>query len=149
MRPGTVVVIPRLGDPMERARVLIVDDDSALCEVNTLILELAGYSVTTSPTTGTQAVAAAVGGQPQVIVCRPRYRSDDPTWQVITHLGTNPQTRSIPVVLIASDARVASQRRSLPNVRRVISAPYELTTFRAAIAACVADTHKESGTKAG
>ncbi|SRR5579883_2550564 len=113
-------------------RVLLIESQSELRELNELILREAGYQVTLLPP-GTDPVTTAAQTSPDVIVVhiRPRQPED---WQIIDRLNADPRTETIPVVALSSSERLLAEARAAPTVEQVIVMPYDIDALQRAVA---------------
>jgi CheY-like chemotaxis protein len=116
----------------QKPRVLLIEDDSSLRELNTLILREAGYQVETLPTNA-EPVAVAARTHPDAIVVHIRYNKPE-DWQIIDRLNADPRTETIPVVAISSSERLVAEARAAPVVEQAVVMPYDIDALQRAVA---------------
>ena len=95
----------------ERLKVLIVDDDPFITEMYRLRLEADGYEVITARD-GEEGLARAGTDTPGFICLDYRLPGIDGL-EVLERLQADPSTKSIPVIMLSSDADPAVQDRGL------------------------------------
>lgn len=83
-----------------KKKILVADDDPAILEVITLILEDAGYIVTTS--VNGETVKKVHGELPDLILLD-IWMSGMDGRDVCKHLRVKPQTKHIPIVMISAN----------------------------------------------
>src|SRR5579884_3294577 len=116
----------------KKPRVLLVESESSLRQLNELILHEAGYQVQTIPLEG-DPDAIAAQSCPDVIVVRIRHNTPE-DWQIIDRLNANPKTETIPVVVISDWERAVVEAQAAPVVRQAIVMPYDIDALRQAVA---------------
>ena len=116
----------------EPAKVLLVESEPALRELEDQVLSDAGYQVQELPDDG-DPVAFADQMAPQVIVLSIGPAAPD-DWQIIDRLQSNPNTRAIPVVVISTSRRKAANAAASTNVSEAVVAPYDIDSLETAVA---------------
>ncbi len=134
-----------MNPPRDRstARILLVDDEPDQIEMYQYALETAAFDVVTA-FDGTSAIARAHDVAPDLIVLDVRL-PDISGWDVCSALKTDPETASIPIVILTAAASVTLARdaaRSGCTAYLVKPCyPDELTrTIRAVLETSSADT---------
>ena len=136
--------LPMESTPGGAGRVLVVDDDEALCDLVHAVLTDEGHAVTVLCGAGSEAVRAAVGQlEPDCVLLDGQsplgYGAswDDAAW--LTARG-----RRVPVVMLSAqvadppEAREgASQRSRAAGFSAVVAKPFELDELVAAVASAV------------
>ena len=119
----------------EPAKVLLVESEPALRELEDQVLSDAGYQVQVLPEHG-DPVAFADQTSPQVIVISigPTVPDD---WQIIDRLQSNPKTRAIPIVVISTSRRRAANAAASTNVSETVVAPFDIDSLETAVAAAL------------
>lgn len=117
--------------PPPTARVLLVEPNPALRELNETILQEAGCTVETPPD-GVDAVAFAMQSHPQGIVLGIHYNAPQGE-HILDQLQANPTTRDIPVVVTATTAQIAAHARATPIARYTIVEPYDIQQLENAV----------------
>lgn len=117
--------------PSAAARVLLVEQNPALRDLNETILEEAGCAVEMPPD-GVDAVAFAEQSHPQGIVLGIHYNAPQGE-HILDQLQANPTTRDIPVVVTATTAQLAAQARATPLARYTIVEPYDIQQLENAV----------------
>ena len=113
-------------------RVLLVEDNPAVRELNNMILSEGGYQVEELPPR-TDPVAFAQNLVPDVIVVQIALRGPY-TEDLLDRLEAEPSTRTIPIVVIATGEELAAAAKAGPNVRAAVVAPYDLDALESAVA---------------
>src|SRR5579883_2511382 len=112
-------------------RVLLIEQESDLRQLNELILREAGYTVVTVPPTD-DPVEAAARLHPSVIVLR--IRAGEPRdWALLDRLEGDARTAATPVVVIATAAREMVEAEAAPSVRQAVVMPYDIDALRRAV----------------
>ena len=131
-RASTMKVIRERGDG-RRGTVLIVEDDVDAREVMQMVLESAGYAVTTA-SNGLEGVGRLhLQPRPDVIVCdlmMPVMNG----WDFCAAKSRDPEVASIPVVIVSAVAKVASRQPSPGDI--TLAKPLDIDRFLAAIEQC-------------
>ncbi len=113
------------------ARVLLIESDSDLRQLNELILKEFGYEVETAPPTD-DPVETVATRRPAVVVLH--LRPNEPRdWQILDRLQGDLRTEAVPVVVIAGAPRVEVEARAAPTVRQAVVMPYDIDALRAAV----------------
>jgi len=112
-------------------RVLLIEDEAGLRDLNDTILREAGYRVEKVPPNADPADFAAKT-LPDVIVVRilPSAPQD---WQILDALTANPKTETIPVVVISSTERTAVEAKAAPIVNQAVIMPYNIDALEQAV----------------
>jgi CheY-like chemotaxis protein len=113
-------------------RVLLVEPDPALRELNKTILEEARYTVETPPEGG-DAFTFAEHAHPQVIVLGIHGKSSQ-VWHVLDQLQANPDTRDIPIVVVSTSNELAAQAKASPQAQQAVVGPYNIQDLESALA---------------
>lgn len=113
-------------------RVLLIESDPALRELNETILQEAGYTVETPPEGG-DVLAFVEQTHPQVIVLGIQGNSDR-SWHILDQLQANPHTRDIPVVVVSTSSRLAAQAKASPQAQQAVVGPYNIWDLETAVA---------------
>src|SRR6185437_13872015 len=61
-------------------------------------------------------------------------------WQVLDQLQANPQTRTIPVVIVSTSETVAARAQAAPvvgSIGNTVVAPYDISTLEEAVASAL------------
>src|SRR5205085_10103624 len=90
-------------------RVLVVDDDRSLTDPLRMVLEDAGYAVTTA-SNGREAVHAAVTDPPDVVVLDIVMPEMD-GWETSDHLLSHERTSKIPIIFLSARTTAEDQLR--------------------------------------
>lgn len=116
----------------KESRVLLIENEVGLRDLNDTILREAGCRVENLPPYSDPADFAAQT-LPDVIVVRilPNAPQD---WQILDALTANPKTEAIPVVVISSTERNAVEAKAAPNVNQVVIMPYNVDALEQAVA---------------
>lgn len=101
----------RKASKANKGRILVVDDEPALCDLLVLILERQGYDVVTA-TSGREALEQITLRRPDLITLDLRMPDID-GWYVLRHLKESQITASIPVLVVSAKADRASIRSAL------------------------------------
>ena len=117
--------------------VLIIDDESDICEVAQASLEIMREWQVISAMTGAEGLAKAIAAQPDAILLD-IILSDVEGVTVLQQLKNNPSTRAIPVILLTARARRSDlyQFAQWP-VAAVITKPFNPATLADQIAAAI------------
>ena len=83
------------------ARILVIEDDSAIRATLTDMLELNGYGVVHAAT-GPDGVAAARANRPDIILTDISMPPGFSGFEVIQTLHADEQTRAIPIIIISA-----------------------------------------------
>lgn len=122
---------------MERARVLIVDDNAISVELAAFLLEEAGFAVDVRPD-GTQLIEHVVRTRPQLVLMDMQLPGTD-GMQLTAALKQDPRTASIPVVAFTAYAMKGDQARMrAAGCTDYIAKPIDVASFAARIAALLA-----------
>jgi two-component system, OmpR family, phosphate regulon response regulator PhoB len=115
------------------ARVLILDEDPALCDQYRTLLEDHGYTATTATTL--PEIDTVIRLQPDLILMDHFYGSTPPGWIFLIQLRTFTETEQIPVVLCtANRAAVAAEARDLATFNvNVVYTPFDPSDLLATI----------------
>ena len=126
---GLAVSAERLVDRALVRRVLIVEDDPALSELLTMVIDEQGYEVT-AVASGLAAIEAARQLRPDVITLDLGLPDIDGQ-AVLDLLGADVRTSSIPVVVVSAFAEVLQPSS---QVCAVIGKPFDLNGLLKTIA---------------
>jgi len=85
---------------MHKKKILVADDDPAILEVITLILEDAGYEVTNS--VNGETVEKADGALPDLILLD-IWMSGMDGREICKHLKTKQKTKNIPIIMVSAN----------------------------------------------
>lgn len=128
-----------------KRRVLIVEDNLDVRELDHAILDLAGFAVDEVPPE-TNPASYATTSCPDAILTSIRTGArfalipQEPTdWDLVDELRANPATRAIPVVVTVVEERLIADARAAPNVRAAVLAPFDIDTLTAAVRAALDD----------
>lgn len=100
-----------MGRRKSRKKVLVVDDDPTILEVFDLLLSDAGYDVELAEN-GRSALTIVERSRPDLIMLdlmMPVMNG----WDVMHTLRTQPESRSIPVIILSADQNVESKANEL------------------------------------
>jgi two-component system cell cycle response regulator DivK len=92
------------------ARILVVEDDTDICHLVSLLLERAGHDVLMAAD-GAEGIVLAQHTLPDLIVMDlvlPRVDG----WVAIGHLKGDPRTRHIPILVLSAHAQVDDRMRA-------------------------------------
>lgn len=105
-------------------RILIIDDDEAICELIRISLEAARDWQVLTAHSGKEGLARACAERPDAILLDVMIPDmDGPT--IVQALRADPATQSIPVVLLTGSVPPADEGRPAnPQVEAVISKPF-------------------------
>ena len=118
--------------PTRKLIVLLIEGTPDLAELERLILEDAGYQVEVTPPNA-RAVPTAQRIKPAAIVLGiPPVHPEE--WEIVDQLNTNPDTRTIPVVVISTGESTVAAAKATPNVREGVVAPYDISALQTAVA---------------
>jgi len=84
-------------------KILVVDDDRDVFESMKIVLEAEGYSVSWA-TNGTDALAMARSGHPDLVILDVMMNSDDEGFQVSYAMRQEKELSCIPIVMVTSVA---------------------------------------------
>jgi CheY-like chemotaxis protein len=123
------------GDTLCQKRILVIEDDAAICQVVQVSLsKFGGYDVLDA-LSGQAGLAIAEREHPDAILLDLGLPGMD-GFEVLQQLQANPLTQSIPVVfLTANAAQVNRQVASPVGMVGVISKPFDVLTLSNQIAA--------------
>lgn len=82
-------------------KILIVDDDRDVFESMKIVLEAEGYAVDWA-VNGTEAIAKATSGRPDLMILDVMMTTDDEGFQVSYAMRKDPQLTHIPIVMVTS-----------------------------------------------
>lgn len=118
-------------------RVLLVDYEPDLRELEELILREASYQVVVASPHANLAYQVE-HARPDVVVfsIRPHEPAD---WTSIDWMRSHPSLRAIPVVVISTAEGIVARAHAAPNVRATVVAPYDVGTFQGAVATALGD----------
>jgi CheY-like chemotaxis protein len=108
---------------VSEARILIIDDEAAVCDVMAMILEDAGY-VVEKATGGLEALARIKKKLPALVVLD-LMMPNVSGWDVYQTLRAAKRTRKVPVVVVSADRDVLARARTL-GANALISKPFQL-----------------------
>lgn len=114
-------------------RVLVVDDEDAICDTVATILEDEGYSVTTA--VNGEALKAAADAPPDVIILDIMMPLMDGP-EVYRRLHLDPRTASIPVVVMTAAGNAQSWARKL-GATAALQKPFALNTLITTVARAI------------
>lgn len=112
-------------------RVLLIEPNETLQELNEQILDLFGYRVQTPPPQA-DLVAYVEQTSPEVVVLGVRPNTPDDL-KLLELLQANPQTRQIPVVVITTNPEIGASAKAVPVARDLIVAPYDIDALANAV----------------
>lgn len=113
-----------------RAKVLIVDDDPAILDAISLILEDEGYDVSTA--SGGDIVSIAEREQPDIVLLDIRLSGQDGR-DVCRALKTAPTTARVPVLMISANQHGAAYAQQA-GADDYLAKPFELDDILAKVA---------------
>ena len=113
-----------------RAKVLIVDDDPAILDAISLILEDEGYGVSTA--SGGDIVSIAEREQPDIVLLDIRLSGQDGR-DVCRALKTAPKTARVPVLMISANQHGAAYAQQA-GADDYLAKPFELDDILAKVA---------------
>lgn len=90
------------GGSEERRSILVVDDNEAVIEIFGLVLEKAGYDVSTV-TSGAESVAYLENARPDLIILDVMMGDMD-GWETLALIRKNPRTTDTPVIMLTGKA---------------------------------------------
>lgn len=82
-------------------KILIVDDDRDVFESMKIVLEAEGYAVDWA-VNGTEAIAKAKSGKPDLMILDVMMTTDDEGFQVSYAMRKDPQLTHVPIVMVTS-----------------------------------------------
>jgi len=97
-----VVDVDTGGGDDERRSILVVDDNEAVIEIFSLVLEKAGYDVTTA-TSGAECISYLENAQPDLIILDVMMGDMD-GWETLDRIRKNPSTADTPVIMLTGKA---------------------------------------------
>ena len=112
-------------------RVLLIEPNETLQELNEQILELFGYRVHTPPR-DVDLVAYIEQTCPEVVVLGVRPNEPDDL-HLLDLLQANPRTRQIPVVVITTNPEIGASAKAIPVARDLVVAPYDIDALANAV----------------
>lgn len=112
-------------------RVLLIEPNETLQDLNEQILDLFGYHVQTPPPHA-DLVPYVEQNRPEVIVLGARPNEPDDL-KLLELLQANPQTRKIPVVVITTNPAIGASAKAIPVARDLIVAPYDIDALANAV----------------
>src|SRR5690242_11320169 len=112
-------------------RVLLIEPNEVLQELNEQILELFGYRVQTAPPNA-DLVAYVEQTCPEVVVLGVRPNEPDDL-NLLDLLQANPRTRQIPVVVITTNPEIGASAKAIPVARDLVVAPYDIDALADAV----------------
>jgi CheY-like chemotaxis protein len=107
---------------------LVVDDEDSIRELIEVTLQMEGYRTLGAPD-GQTALALARVHRPDVVTLDIMMPGMD-GWQVAAHLGRDPLTRDVPIVVVSGKPLAeldAAPDRSLASA--VLTKPFDFATF--------------------
>jgi CheY-like chemotaxis protein len=107
-------------------QIMIVDNDRDNLELMQMILECAGYDVEGS-TTGEEIQQGHPDELPDLILLDIKQAEDEGR-ALCTHLKTNEQTKSVPIILLSESVTVRQLKAVYP-ADDFIAKPFELDTL--------------------
>lgn len=116
--------VAQRGEPVEprRARVLLAEDETALQELFTDYLELAGFEVRTEKD-GLAALEGVHAWNPDVLVLDIKMPKLD-GWEVCRRLKGNPATEKLPIILLtAFDQTTDHEKAAALSVQDYVAKP--------------------------
>jgi diguanylate cyclase (GGDEF)-like protein len=109
---------------VERARVLVADDDAGVRDLCSSILEGEGFAVDTAAD-GEQAIERALANPPDLVLLDIRMPKGD-GWQVAKALAADPRTQQVPIVLMTGRADSELLDRAVEaGARDFVHKPFE------------------------
>ena len=115
---------------VQNTRVLVVDDDAAIRDIITMVLENDGYHVDTA-CNGAEALRKADEHQPDAVILDAMMPVMD-GWEFLAEWRTRPAERRAPVLLVSA---VGSWRTALDlGAQGYLSKPFDLVSLEAALA---------------
>jgi CheY-like chemotaxis protein len=119
---------------MEKAHILVANDDKAFLELMKDLLEEEGYSVSLQKT-GTTAYEKIKKALPDVVILDIIMETLDTGWRVLDRLKLDPETTNIPVIICSAD--VHSLRNKADHLLSmgclVLALPFDIDTMLATI----------------
>lgn len=112
-----------------RRRIVVVEDDAEIREVEVFLLGAEGYQVT-GVSDGADAVPAVARERADLVVLDLMLPHRDGN-QILQELARTPETASVPVIV--ASAFVERLHRT-PQVKRVLAKPFEVTELLDAVA---------------
>ncbi|HXT34788.1 MAG TPA: response regulator [Chloroflexota bacterium] len=126
-------------DTVRQRRVLVVDDEDAICDTVATILEDEGYSVATA--VNGAALKVAADSPPDVILLDIMMPLMDGP-EVYRRLHLDPRTASIPVVVMTAAGNAHSWARKL-GATAAIQKPFALDTLIDTVARAIERDHDD------
>ena len=119
---------------MEKARILVVDDDATFLALMKDFLEDEGYSVSVLEGVG-KAYRQIKKSLPDLVILDLRLEEPDAGWKVLDKLKFNSQTAQIPVVVCSADIRALREESGRLQSLGItaIEKPFDLDALQAAI----------------
>jgi len=103
------------GGSDERRSILVVDDNEAVIEIFSLVLEKSGYDVATAPS-GAECIAYLETAQPDLIILDVMMGDMD-GWETLDLIRKNPSTADTPVIMLTGKAPLPGDiRRFGPEI---------------------------------
>ena len=117
------------GDTLCPKRILVIEDDTAICQVVQVSLsKLGGYDVLDARS-GQEGLTIAEREHPDAILLDLGLPGMD-GFKVLQQLQANPLTQSIPVVFLTADAAQVGRQAVVPvGMVGVISKPFDVLTL--------------------
>lgn len=113
-------------------RILLLESDPDIRELNQVLLEEAGYLVDTCPARADPVEYAEQTGPKAIVLgIRPGTNQD---WDILDRLQANPRTQAIPVVVVSTLEHLAAEAKAAPAASSVVVAPFDIQAFDVAIA---------------
>jgi two-component system phosphate regulon response regulator PhoB len=114
-----------------KPRILVVDDEVAICTLIRYILEDGGYCVETA--TDGRALHVAAGTQPALVLLDLMMPGMD-GYEIGLRLRAHPATAAIPIVIMSAGARVRQAAEQI-GADGYLEKPFELTALLRTVAA--------------
>ena len=113
------------------AKILVVDDEKDVVELLKFLLEKDGYAVTTA-FNGREALDAVKQNKPDLILLDVMMPEMD-GYSVQTQLLENPNTRTIPIIILTAKGQLRDVFAMSANVKAYLEKPFDPKTLRTKI----------------
>lgn len=116
------------------ARILVVDDDTDILEVMSIILDSSGFSTTTAKS-GREALAKLHDGPPPQLVILDMMMPEMNGWEFRAEQLKDPALAHIPVVVLTADGHASDKAKEIGAVA-YLKKPLDMSDLLATIERC-------------